>query len=78
MKLSVTVFESSFGLKTGIDFAHFGLELGMVFEETKGSVWTYLSFQFQMKNEQKINKWIRNGFYEILFELWSKFYLYQV
>ena len=32
MKLSVTVFESSFGLKTGIDF----LELGMVFEETTG------------------------------------------
>ena len=23
-----------FGLKTGIDFAHFGLESGMVFEET--------------------------------------------
>ena len=25
-----------FGLKTGIDFAHFGLESGMVFEETTG------------------------------------------
>ena len=25
-----------FGLKTGIDFAHFGLELGMVFEGTTG------------------------------------------
>ena len=25
-----------FGLKTGIDPAHFGLELGMVFEETTG------------------------------------------
>ena len=25
-----------FGLKTGIDFAHFGLELGMVFEGTAG------------------------------------------
>ena len=37
MKLSVTVFESSFGLKTGIDFAHFGLELGMVFEGTTGA-----------------------------------------
>ena len=24
------------GLKTGIDFAHFGLELGMVFEGTAG------------------------------------------
>ena len=36
-----------FGLKTGIDFAHFGLELGMIFEETtRASVWSYLSFQF--------------------------------
>ena len=25
-----------FGLKTGIDFTHFGLELVMVFEETTG------------------------------------------
>ena len=28
-------FLRRFGLKTGIDFAHFGLESGMVFEETK-------------------------------------------
>ena len=27
-------FLPGFGLKTGIDFAHFGLELGMIFEET--------------------------------------------
>ena len=27
-------FLHRFGLKTGIDFAHFGLELGMGFEET--------------------------------------------
>ena len=26
-----------FGLKTGIDFAHFGLESGMVFEGTTGA-----------------------------------------
>ena len=26
-----------FGLKMAIDFAHFGLESGMVFEETKGA-----------------------------------------
>ena len=26
-----------FGLKTGIHFAHFGLESGMVFEETMGA-----------------------------------------
>ena len=29
-------FLTRFGLKTGIDFAHFGLELGMVFEGTTG------------------------------------------
>ena len=29
-------FLRRFGLKTGIGFAHFGLELGMVFEETTG------------------------------------------
>ena len=27
-------FLRRFGVKTGIDFAHYGLELGMVFEET--------------------------------------------
>ena len=40
-------FLRRFGLKTGIDFAHFGQELGMVFEGT--------TFQFKMINkEQKI------------------------
>ena len=29
-------FLRRFGLKTGIDFAHFGLESGMVFEGTTG------------------------------------------
>ena len=29
-------FFASFGLKTGIDFAHFGPDLGMVFEGTTG------------------------------------------
>ena len=38
-----------FGLKTGIHFAHFGLELGLVFEGKKRRVSTYLSFQFQIK-----------------------------
>ena len=27
-------FLRRFGLKTGIDFSHFGLESGMIFEET--------------------------------------------
>ena len=30
-------FLGLFGLKTGIDFAHFGLESGMVFEGTTGT-----------------------------------------
>ena len=30
-------FLAPFGLKTGIDFAHFGLESGMVFEGTTGA-----------------------------------------
>ena len=38
-----------FGLKMGIYFAHFGLELGVVFEGKKRRVSTYLSFQFQIK-----------------------------
>ena len=46
-----------FGLKTRIYFAHFGLESGMVFKGTTGSVWTYLSFQFKMsKKEREISK----------------------
>ena len=40
-------FLRCFGLKTGIDFPHFGQELGMVFKGT--------TFQFKMMNkEQKI------------------------
>jgi len=47
-----------FGLKMGINFVHFGLELGMVFEGTTG-VYEHiiLSFQFQMiKKEKEICK----------------------
>ena len=44
-----------FGLKTGIDFAHFGLESGMVLEGTKGVY--ERSFQFQMtKKERKMGE----------------------
>ena len=43
-----------FGLKMGIDFAHFGLELGMVFEGTTGVYERIiLSFQFQMITKEK-------------------------
>ena len=37
------------GLKTGIHFAHLGLESGMVLEGTCRSVRTYSWFQFQMR-----------------------------
>ena len=42
-----------FSLKTGIDFAHFGLESGMVFEGTTGVHERTFPFIFQMnkKNE---------------------------
>ena len=37
-------FLSRFGLETGIHFAYFELESGMVFEGSNGSLETYLSF----------------------------------
>ena len=59
------MFLRRFGLKTGIDFPYFGLE-GFWFSRELRSVWTYLSFQFQMrrKKEKYANlKWIlRNLF----------------
>ena len=47
-------FLRRFGLKTGKEFAHFGLESGMVFEETTG-VYERIcrSFQFQMNFRKK-------------------------
>ena len=36
-----------FGLKTGIDFAHFGLESGMVFEGTTGVYERIYRFNFK-------------------------------
>ena len=64
-------FLRCFGLKTGIKFAHFGLEFGMVFQGTscKGEIRTYLSRavikkrgpgispgHFQRKIEEKIER----------------------
>ena len=43
-------FLCRFGLKTGIDFAHFGLESGMVFE---GNTGVYERIQFQMSKEKE-------------------------
>ena len=49
------------GLKTGIDFTHFGLELGMVFEGTTG-VYKSICRLIQIKKKEKINMEIRTGF----------------
>ena len=48
-------FLHRFGLKTGKEFAHFGLESGMVFEETTG-VYERIcqSFQFQMNQKERV------------------------
>ena len=46
-------FLRPFGLKTGIHFAHFGLESGMVFERTTGVYRTYLSFQLEMSKKER-------------------------
>ena len=46
-----------FGLKTGIDFAHFGLESGMVFEGTTGVYERIYRFNFKWvrKKEKYLN-----------------------
>ena len=45
-------FLRRFGLKTGIDFSHFGLESGMIFEET-----TVVS----IPNEYETEEWYANS-----------------
>ena len=48
-----SVFCRCLGLKTGIDFPHFGLESGMVLEGTMR--WYERSFfQFQMNNKKRV------------------------
>ena len=42
------------GLKTGIGFAHLGLESGMVLEGTCRSAWTCSSFQFHGGRKKEI------------------------
>ena len=48
-------FLRRFGLKTCKEFAHFGLESGMVFEETTG-VYERIcrSFQFEMNQKERV------------------------
>ena len=42
------------GLKTGMHFAHFGLDrIGYGFWGNCGSIWTYWSFQFQMSKKER-------------------------
>ena len=43
-----------FGLKTGIDFAHFGREAGMVYEGTYGCVSVCSSFQFHVNKKESV------------------------
>ena len=63
-----TWFLGHFGLKTGIDFAQFGLESDFVFEETKGVYKRHLSFKFQINQKEIVICWIRNGFLRSLFD----------
>ena len=50
------------GLKTGIQFAHFGLESGIVFEGTKGVYERTFTVSIPNESERKRNMQIRNGF----------------
>ena len=55
-----------------MDFAHFGLELGMVFEETTGVGGKYLLFQFQVNKKER---WHANSKYltrEVMVEVVDK------
>ena len=51
-----------FGLKTGIDFAHFGLELGMMYEGTTIVYQCVRRQAFPNEQERECNMRIRNGF----------------
>ena len=47
-------FLPRFGLKTGTDFAYYGLESGLVFEKTTGVYeCIYRRFQFQMNKKER-------------------------
>ena len=53
-------FWGRFGLKTGINFAHFGLESGMVFEGTTECINVFI-ISIPNEKERKRNMRIRNG-----------------
>ena len=46
-------FFRRFGLKTGLDFAQFGLESGMVFEETTGVYERIYRFNYKRMRKKK-------------------------
>ena len=52
-----------FGLKTGVDFAHFDLESDMVFQEITGMYERIFRFNFKwIRKKEKYVIVIRNGF----------------
>ena len=53
MQLQRVLFLRRFGLKTGTDFAHFGLESGMAFEGTTG-VHESISNESERKSNMQI------------------------
>ena len=59
-------FLSRFGLKTSIHFAHFGLESGVVFEETTGvygRIYCFNSKWVRKKEKYANSKWIWSFFF---------------
>ena len=60
-----TWFLPGFGLKTGVDFAHFGLDLGMVFEGTQWCM-DVLVISVSIEYERKLEWIFRNLFLGIL------------
>ena len=58
-------FLRHFGVKTSIDFAHFGLEPGMVFKRTTVAGTNVFIVSIPNEHERKRNMRIRNGFLEI-------------
>ena len=47
-------FLCRFGMKTGMEFAHVWSGIGCGFRGNYESVWTYLSFQFQMNQKARV------------------------
>ena len=61
------------GLKTGIDFAHFGLESGMIFEGTTG-VYECI-YRFSPKWIRKKEKYATSRPHEFRSEVWKRVWI---